>query len=331
MRMLGTVTTCKGLRMTKKSIHKVCHHPTQRTVIFDDKHEVWKNDLDRAHGQLAFVRAYPYTFLDDRRRDLLRFLARPGEVEAPRDRDVHLRHAARLFRLLHRDVVGPRQLSTKVALHEAWMRTLKGLRILILEGRTGTGVVKAAQAFGAKVDQWLDRALHLVVVQQQAQADARLSEAQRLGLPCVHVSWLSFCFATFTLQDPKPFYLGEDCRDFWEAPVRWFKAVGRSSAYPTNADEVLRRLERESQERMAPTQATGAPEKTDAAATLEQVPGQDDIDCEPSSNEETNETTPVQPTPVVHPQEPQPQTKLASRCFRRAELRNKDVGVIDLG
>merc|ERR1712008_4432 len=107
----------------------------------------------------------------------------------------------------------------------------------------------------------------------------------------------------------QPFYLGEDCRDFWEASVKWFKAAGMSSAYPADAGEILWRLERESRERLALAQAACTLEKTDAVATsaplaaaLEQLPEQDDVEWEPSPNEETSEAALPQPTPPERPQ-----------------------------
>merc|ERR1712183_700669 len=99
------------------------------------------------------------------------------------------------------------------------------------------------------------RGLHLAVVQADRSGDDPLvKQLHSLGVLCVNELWLSFCFATFTLQDPRPFALGEwrvDCRDFWAAHLHWRNRYSTpGSEAMATGPQVFERLEAARRRRM---------------------------------------------------------------------------------
>jgi len=285
-------------RGCSKHLRGICQHPIERVVIFDDRFDVWLDENERAHGQLALVRAYPYNFLHSRRRALVS--SHLGDA-FPCDRDAHLPSAARLFSEVYTDVFSPRLPSAKTSIHDSWAQTLQDLRIVIIEGARVEGrLTAAAEAFGAHVEHEVHRGLHAVVAQDYN--DHRFEQAKKMGVPVVHGTWLCFCFATFALQDPAPFFHGvlkSQSRDCWEAYAEWHSgtAAGTAGARANVRDpsvldvSVRERLERGRRRRMAaaPVQkASSCPDVPSGSTSAEAVHNDSPKDAGTHQDEEEN-------------------------------------------
>lgn len=208
-----------------KNFRRVCSHPVNRTIAFDDNPRVWQDE----GGQLTCIKAFPYVFMkefgDQLQIDLVGH--RPGDA-IPRDRDAVLPSAARLFREIHRDVcLLPKPVSIRIAEQSAWTRVFRNLRMVILTNNTDPpGTQRAAQRFGAKIEAKVHPGLHLLIVPVPCPSSHHplLHRARQLGIPRVVSSWLTLCFATWALQDPRPFLVESAGRlqgSLWDAVAGW--------------------------------------------------------------------------------------------------------------
>jgi FCP1-like phosphatase family protein len=248
------------LQNKKKHLTPVLQaHKFNRIVIFDDRHDTWQS----VGSQM--LKAFPYTFLERLTRE-----------EVQKDHDAHLKSVTRLLRLAHKEVASKRHDSIMSSIQGLWSKTLAapqdygarlllegapqdyGLRVVIIE--SGSDCLRsAARAFGAIVLTEVDADLHAVVVQDLEVGEAEIDKAEELGVPIVHGLWLSFCFATFQLQDPAPFnWQAQIPPDMWEAYAEWDMAmnIGEGSRCPSvPKPEVWQRLEKGRHRRLAAQQA----------------------------------------------------------------------------
>lgn len=204
---------------------RMVSHSMDRVVVFDDRLDVWQDELQRLHGHFAVIRAFAYDFLNKHRDEVLRALVGRQPLELlPRDRDMHLPCAAKFIKGMHAEMNSLQSLSTlKPALGAQFRRMLKGLRIHVIEPEDSAGkfgqLCQAAESFGANVNRDLSQDIHVVVC--DSTRDPRFGRARGLGLPIVHGLWLTFCFATFALQDPTPFRVEADYLASTHKPCVW--------------------------------------------------------------------------------------------------------------
>jgi len=241
----GCVATRPDLEDFKfKHLRNVRTSP-QRVVIFDDRRDVWEKEIRKHSGELALVQAYPYEYFETHADVILG--GKQGR-HLPKDLDAHLPCAARYLQALCQDMVGPRQLSAFDAMNATNKKTLAGLRIGVLEYDGDGRLCQDAQAFGARVEKAIYPGLHVVVVQglvRQHESDHRFQEARRHRVPIVHRAWLNLCFATFGLQDPMIYALGQE--DLYQCPWEaYWAAHSKSANGGTEAiasSDILKRLE----------------------------------------------------------------------------------------
>lgn len=213
-----------------KNYRRVCQHPVNRTIAFDDNPRVWQDE----GGQLTCIKAFPYVFLKEFGEQLQISLVghRPGDA-LPRDRDAVLPSAARLFREIHRDVCGNGpQVGIRIAEQSAWTRVFRNLRMVILTNNTDPpGTARAAQRFGARIEAKVHPGLHLLIIPEPCPSchHPAVHRARQLGIPRVISSWLTLCFATWSLQDPRPFLIDTAGRltcSTWDIAARWHEMEG---------------------------------------------------------------------------------------------------------
>jgi hypothetical protein len=247
------------LQNKKKHLTPVLQaHKFNRIVIFDDRHDTWQ--LVPPHSTSPMLKAFPYTFLERLTRE-----------EVQKDHDAQLKSVTRLLKLAYKEVANKRADSIMSSIQGLWSKTLAGsevmnacgrllepLRVVIIE--SGSDCLRsAAAAFGATVLTEVDADLHAVVVQDLEAGEAEIEKAEELGVPIVHGLWLSFCFATFQLQDPAPFnWQAQIPPDMWEAYADWDIAmnIGEGSRCPSvPKPEVWQRLEKGRHRRLAAQQA----------------------------------------------------------------------------
>jgi len=211
-------------------IRIVTSKTNDQIVIFDDDILSWEDEVVK-------LRAFPYKwFLEPRTALFLNDAA--GATIAP-DRDAHLDCVARL---LHDIAVGVEKgakttppLSLRSIQDMAFERVFKNLSIFVDEpiADVAAGSLHyAASLYGASVHTEVHSGLHLVVYAEN-DLDV-LQKARQLNLFIVHVRWLYFCFATYGLQDLRPFMLkhldaNHRKRSEWDVYTDWFEAKGKEA------------------------------------------------------------------------------------------------------
>eukprot|EP00931_Biecheleriopsis_adriatica_P113069 TRINITY_DN8798_c0_g1_i1.p1 TRINITY_DN8798_c0_g1~~TRINITY_DN8798_c0_g1_i1.p1 ORF type:complete len:782 (-),score=150.18 TRINITY_DN8798_c0_g1_i1:1-2346(-) len=202
----------------------------QKTVIFDDRPDVWRK-VTQGDDALVFLRAFRYLFLSQKRQELCTYLQGSGS-NVPVDYDTHLHATGRFLQRLHRRFFQLKTSTptTNLAQNSVRRGIMKNLRLCIVgtygsaeSGRLRDQMTNAVTRFGATVENEIHAGLHLVVmVDQESLNEDKARLAVQRGLPQVMPPWMSFCFATHELQDPRPFYICEQgCQDFWEAHAKW--------------------------------------------------------------------------------------------------------------
>eukprot|EP00927_Polykrikos_kofoidii_P010792 TRINITY_DN14562_c2_g1_i1.p1 TRINITY_DN14562_c2_g1~~TRINITY_DN14562_c2_g1_i1.p1 ORF type:complete len:2767 (-),score=503.39 TRINITY_DN14562_c2_g1_i1:146-8149(-) len=204
------VATRRDLEDGGKVLSKICCGLSpDRVVVFDDRDDVWKDELKRLEGKFALLRAYPYSFLSVKRAELRHFLTSGGP--SPRDADKHLENATRVLREMYSLRTSTmHKFGTCHILNKLCHAVLRGLRLFVVEDDPPRWT-KWVKAYGASVETELYAGMHAVVVSDALSHNANhplVQRAKNFKVPLVHVDWLSLCFASFTLRDPAPFLLG---------------------------------------------------------------------------------------------------------------------------
>lgn len=198
-------------------------------------------------------------FLNKHRDDVLRALVHRQPLESlPRDRDMHLPCAAKLIKKVHAEFVAAHTngATVKPVLGFFFKQMLQGVRMHVIEpdeqpgGKSGQ-VCQAAENFGAIIEKDLNSSVHIVVC--DSARDPRFARARGLGLPVVHGLWLTFCLATFSLQDPTPFrveaeYLASSLKPcVWQAHYTYnhiSSACGTKDPSTIEGRHILERFEK---------------------------------------------------------------------------------------
>ncbi|CAJ1406213.1 unnamed protein product [Effrenium voratum] len=176
--------------------------PLHRTVIVDDRHDVWNSygDFLKRSGQVspAFILASKYTFLED---------AYGPPLD---DTDRFLPTLGRHLQQLHH-TMGNRH-SARTVMPQLRKEFLSSLRILIHPPLDG--LKRDAESLGAKIVVTKSSAelddVHVMLVSGPNSKNSLITMAREKNIPVVGREWLAFCGHSCALRHPQPFEWGQN-------------------------------------------------------------------------------------------------------------------------
>lgn len=240
------VQTRDDMDSDKKHLRVVTTHPAERTMIFDDRLDVW--DIEIAKGVVP-VKAFLYKYFAPRAEELER---QAREASAPPvDFDEHLPRAQKFFTDVHKEVLGGA--TVKAARDAVLGRIFRDIEVMVLSRLRPDWYEKNLTSFGARVHQQLESSVHMVLVEKESMADPLIDVALSSGIPCISTEWCTMSLASFGVIDPRPFALGQKLKegatpnDMWLHSCLWRPPDG--SGRLAEPSEVKAWLEKERERR----------------------------------------------------------------------------------